>query len=215
MGFLEFAVGNWPVVLRSTAAHAALVLVALGLAAVIGVPLAVATYRTRMPREIALATVALFLTIPSYALYGLLIAPLGLGVAPSVVALTMYALLPIVRNSVVGLRDVDPAVVESARGMGMGPWRQLARIDLPLAWPVIITGLRVSTQLLLGMAAIAAAVNGPGLGNLILDGLAKAGTPFGFYLVIEGIVGIVVLAVLLDLAFVTLNRLTTSKGLRE
>lgn len=162
MGFFEFAAGNWSEVLAATVAHVVLVLVSLGLAAAIALPLAILTYRTELPRVAVLVTAGVFLTIPSYALFGLLIAPLGLGNAPAVVALTMYGLLPIVRNAVVGLRSVDPAVAESALGMGMTSWRRLAVIDLPLAWPVIVTGLRVATQLLLGIAAIAAAVNGPG-----------------------------------------------------
>ncbi|GAB3300526.1 ABC transporter permease [Parasphingorhabdus pacifica] len=213
MTFLEYFAGNWPEVLDATIAHAVLVIEGLGLAVLIGVPIAVLTYRTGAPRAVVLGLAGLLLTIPSYALFGLLIAPLGLGAAPSVVALTMYALLPVVRNSVVGLRDVDPAVVETARGMGMNRLRLLTSVEFPLAWPVVITGLRVATQLLLGIAAIAAAVNGPGLGNLILDGLAKAGTPFAIYLTIEGAAAIVLLAVLFDAMFAVLNRLTTSRGL--
>lgn len=213
MSFLEYFSQNWREVLAATGEHALLVAEGLALAALIAVPVAVLVYRTGAPRTAAIGVTALFLTIPSYALFGLLIAPLGLGVAPSIVALTMYALLPVMRNTVVGLREVDPAVVESARGMGMNRLRLLATVEFPLAWPVVITGLRVATQLLLGIAAIAAAVNGPGLGNLILDGLAKAGTPFAIYLTIEGIIGIIVLAVVFDALFALLNRLTTSRGL--
>lgn len=214
MTFVEYVAGNWIEVVSATVDHTLLVLTGLGFAVLIGVPIAVLTYRTEAPRFAVVSTCGLMLTIPSYALFGLLIPPLGLGNAPSVVALTMYALLPVVRNAVVGLREVDPAVLQSARGMGMNRLRLLTSVELPLAWPVILTGLRVAAQLLLGIAAIAAAVNGPGLGNLILDGLAKAGTPFAIYLTIEGIAGIVVLAVLFDATFSVLNRLTTSRGLR-
>lgn len=215
MGFLEFTAGNWRDVLDATVAHVLLVVVALALAVAIAVPLAVLTYRHHLGRTTVLGVAGVFLTIPSYALFGLLVVPLGLGNTPAVVALTLYAMLPLLRNAVVGLRSVDPAVAESANAMGMTSWRRLLLIDLPLAWPVIITGMRVATQLLLGIAAIAAAVNGPGLGTLILDGLAKAGTPFGTYLAIQGIVGIVVLAILFDLAYVALNRLSISRGIRD
>lgn len=214
MTFVEYVAENWTEVVSATVDHTLLVLTGLGLAVLIGVPIAVLTYRTGAPRVAVISTCALMLTIPSYALFGLLIAPLGLGNAPSIVALTMYALLPVVRNAVVGLREVDPAVLQSARGMGMNRLRMLTSVELPLAWPVILTGLRVATQLLLGIAAIAAAVNGPGLGNLILDGLAIAGTPFAIYLTIEGIAGIVLLAILFDALFSVLNRLTTSRGIR-
>ncbi|GAB3686768.1 ABC transporter permease [Nocardiopsis oceani] len=212
MGFVEFTSDTYPAVLSATLEHVVLVLQGLGLAALIGLPLAALTYRTRS-RAVVLATAGVFLTIPSYALFGLLITPLGLGTAPSVAALTMYALLPVLRNAVVGLREVDPAVVESARGMGMGRGQILTRVELPLALPVIITGLRVAAQLLLGIAAIAAAVNGPGLGNLILQGLSSAGTPFAIYLTLQGILGIVVLAILFDLCFAVIGRLTTSRGI--
>ncbi|WP_328421776.1 ABC transporter permease [Streptomyces sp. NBC_00443] len=213
MDFLDFLSGNWPDVRDATVDHAVLVLEGLGLAVAVGLPLAVLVYRTSLPRAAVLGVAGVFLTIPSYALFGLLITPLGLGTGPSIVALTMYALLPVIRNSVVGLREVDPAVVESARGMGMSRLKVLLGVELPLAWPVIVTGLRVAAQLLLGIAAIAAAVNGPGLGNLILQGLDKAGTPFAIYLTIEGAAAIVVLAVLFDAAFALLKRLTTSRGL--
>ena len=212
MDFVEFTSDTYPAVLSAALEHVVLVLQGLGLAALIGLPLAALTYRTRS-RAVVLATAGVFLTIPSYALFGLLITPLGLGTAPSVAALTMYALLPVLRNAVVGLREVDPAVVESARGMGMGRGQVLTRVELPLALPVIITGLRVAAQLLLGIAAIAAAVNGPGLGNLILQGLSSAGTPFAIYLTLQGILGIVVLAILFDLCFAVLGRLTTSRGI--
>ncbi|MCT2593561.1 ABC transporter permease [Streptomyces sp. N2-109] len=209
MTFPEFFAENWTDVLDHTVAHAVLVLQSLGLAVLIGVPVSVLTYRTGAPRAAVLGVAGLLLTIPSYALFGLLITPLGLGSAPSVVALTLYALLPVVRNTIVGLRELDPAVIESAHAMGMGRMRVLVTIELPLAWPVLLTGLRVATQLLLGIAAIAAAVNGPGLGNLILDGLATAGTPFAVYLTIEGVAGIVLLAVLFDALYAIVNRFTT------
>lgn len=213
MTFLEFVARNWPDVLDATVAHAVLVLQGLGLAVLVGVPVSVLTYRTGAPRAAVLGAAGLLLTIPSYALFGLLITPLGLGNGPSIVALTLYALLPVMRNTVVGLREVDPAVTESARAMGMGRLRMLATVELPLAWPVLLTGLRVAAQLLLSIGAIAAAVNGPGLGNLILDGLATAGTPFAIYLTVEGAAGIVLLAVLFDLLFAAVNRLTTPRGL--
>lgn len=214
MGFWEFTADTYPEVLGATAEHVVLVLQGLAAALLVAVPVAALTYRTRLPRGAALGIAGVVLTIPSYALFGLLIAPLGLGTAPAIVALTLYALLPIMRNTVVGLRSVDPAAVEAGRGMGLSRGQILRTIELPLAWPVIITGLRVATQILLGIAAIGAAVNGPGLGNLILEGLSSAGTPFAVHLTLQGTLGIVVLAVLFDLCFAVLARFTTSKGIR-
>lgn len=195
--------------------HAVIVLESIAIAIVIGVGLGVLTYRTEGPRLAVLAVTGVFLTIPSFALFGLLISPLGLGTLPAVVALVMYALLPIVRNTITGLREVDPAVVESAQGMGMGRWQRLARIELPLAWPIIITGIRVSTQILVGIAAIAAVINGPGLGKDIFRALARVGTPTALNQALAAVLGIVILGLMLDIAYLLIGRLTTSRGLRE
>ncbi len=194
--------------------HAQIVLTSMAIATIIGVGLGVLTYRNERARSLALAVTGVFLTIPSFALFGLLISPLGLGTTPAVVALVMYALLPIVRNTVTGLLAVDPAIVESAQGMGMSRWRRLLRIELPLAWPIIITGIRVSTQILVGIAAIAAVINGPGLGKDIFRALARIGTPSAVNQALGAVLGIVLLGLLLDLAFLILGKLTTSKGIR-
>lgn len=214
MSFPEYLSSRADTVFELTLEHAEVVALSVLIAALIGISVGIATYRSERGSQFALATAAVFLTIPSFALFGLLIAPLGLGYPPTVVALVMYGLLPIVRNTIAGLRGVDPAVLESARGMGMGRWRRLRRIELPLAWPVILTGMRVSTLLLLGIAAIAAAVNGPGLGELIFAGLTAIGAVNDTNQILTGILGVVVLAVLFDLFYFLLGRLTTSAGVR-
>lgn len=214
MNFFEYLENRWDTLLELTVEHVVLVAISVAIATVVGVALGVLTYRTERPRELALAVTGTFLTIPSLALFGLFLVWFGLGTLPVVVALVMYGLLPIVRNTIVGLREVDPAVVESAQGMGMGRTQRLLRIELPLAWPVIITGMRVSTLLVLGIAAIGAYINGPGLGNDIFQGIARVGTPIGVNLVLGGMLGVLVLAVLFDLFYALIARLTTSRGLR-
>lgn len=214
MNFFEYLENRWDTLLELTVEHVVLVAISVAIATVVGVALGVLTYRTERPRELALAVTGTFLTIPSLALFGLFLVWFGLGTLPVVVALVMYGLLPIVRNTIVGLREVDPAVVESAQGMGMGRTQRLLRIELPLAWPVIITGMRVSTLLVLGIAAIGAYINGPGLGNDIFSGIARVGTPIGVNLVLGGMLGVLVLAVLFDLLYALIARLTTSRGLR-
>lgn len=194
--------------------HLRIVLLSVAIAVVIGVGLGLSTYRTDRSRHVVLAVTGAFLTIPSFALFGLLIAPLGLGTRPAVVALVMYALLPIVRNTITGLREVDPAIVESADGMGMGRWRRLVRVEIPLAWPVILGGIRVSTQILVGIAAIAAVINGPGLGKDIFRALARVGTPTALNQALAAILAIVILGLVLDVGLMLLGKLTTSKGTR-
>ena len=215
VSFWEYLGDNWDRLKDLLIEHAQIVLMSIAIAVVVGVGLGVLTYRSERPRLAVLAITGVFLTIPSFALFGLLISPLGLGTTPAVVALVMYALLPIVRNTITGLREVDPAVVESAQGMGMGRWRRLARIELPLAWPVIITGVRVSTQILVGIAAIAAVINGPGLGKEIFRALARVGTPTALNQALAAVLGIVILGLLLDIGYLLLGRLTTSRGIRE
>ncbi|WP_298332606.1 ABC transporter permease [Haloactinopolyspora sp.] len=214
MTFLEYLETRQEHLLELTIEHIVIVVEAIVIATVIGLVLGILTYQTRRPREIVLAITGTFLTIPSLALFGLFIVWIGLGTAPVLIALVMYALLPIVRNTIVGLREVDPSVVESAQGMGMNRVQRLLRIELPLAWPVVIAGMRVSTLVVLGIAAIGAYINGPGLGNDIFTGLARIGTSTAVYVVLGGMLGILILAVLFDLLYVLIFRLTTSRGLR-
>jgi osmoprotectant transport system permease protein len=194
--------------------HVSVVGISVLLATVIGVGLGLATYRRERSREVVLAVTSTFLTIPSFALFVLLIGPLGLGTAPVVVALVLYGLLPIVRNTITGLREVPAAIVESAQGMGMSRTQRLVRIELPLAWPVILTGMRVSTLILVGIATIGDIVLGPGYGALIFTGLARVGSPVAVNLVLAGMIGVIVVAILFDLVFNALNKITTSRGIR-
>ncbi len=195
--------------------HVQVVLVAIAIATAIGVTLGLLVHRSRRATDLTLAVCGIFLTIPSFALFALLIPLVGLGYAPTVCALVLYALLPIVRNTVAGLESVDPAVMESARGMGLGSRQRLWRIQLPLAWPVILTGIRVSTVVIVGIAAIAAGiVNGPGLGEYIFGGLSAIGSPFALNQALAGVVGVALVALAYDGLFVVVARLTTSKGIR-
>lgn len=208
MNFLEYLQGRRGLLLAQTLEHANIVLMSVALATVIGVLIGIGTYRSPRARGIATAIAAAILTIPSFALLGLLITPLGLGYAPAMVALTLYALLPIIRNTVVGLTEIDPALTEAARGIGMGRLRSLATVEIPLAWPVILAGIRVSTQMTMGIAAIAAYVGGPGLGNQIFSGLANLGGVNSLNKALVGTVGVIILAVVVDLALGLLGVLT-------
>src|ERR687889_2174271 len=213
--FLDYISLSWDHVLELAIGHAIVVGISLVIDIVIGVSLGVLVYRRENVANVALAITSTFLTIPSFALFGLFIPIFGLGYLPAFIALVMYGLLPILRNTVTGLQSVDPAVAESAQGMGMSARERLLRIELPLAWPVIIAGVRVSTMLLLGIAAIAAVVNGPGLGEDIFAGLARIGGANALNLVLGGTLGIIVLAILFDTFFNVLGRLTTSRGIRD
>jgi osmoprotectant transport system permease protein len=212
MTFLEYLQSRRGLLTAQTVEHAQVVLMAVALATVIAVLIGIATYRNPRGRAVATATAAAVLTIPSFALLGLLITPLGLGYGPVMVALTMYAVLPILRNTIVGLSEIDPALTEAARGIGMGRLRSLRTVEMPLAWPVILAGIRVSTQMTMGIAAIAAYVGGPGLGNQIFSGLANLGGVNSLNKALVGTVGVIVLAVVVDLALGLLGVLTHAGG---
>ena len=214
MNFWEYLVNRHQQLLTDAYQHASAVFQCMVVATVLGVLIAVVSYRSEWAGNLATTTTATILTVPALALIGLLIPIVGLGVPPTVVALTLYWLLPVVRNAIVGLRGVDPTLVDAATGIGMSRPARLLRVELPLAWPPILTGIRVSTQMLMGIAAIAAYASGPGLGNVIFRGLASLGSANALNQVLAGTLGIIILALLFDAAYVLIGRLTIPRGIR-
>ncbi|WBL17897.1 ABC transporter permease [Citricoccus sp. NR2] len=211
---IEFIGSRWEDILYRSYQHTSLVVQSVIIATVIALLLAVLVTRYRSLSPVANAVSAIGLTLPSFALIGLLIPLVGIGTVPAVVLVVFYAVLPILRNAVVGLQGVDGLVVEAARGQGMGSGAIFWRVRLPLAWPVILTGIRVSAQMSMGVAAIAAYVLGPGLGGYIFTGLSQVGGANALNYALVGTFGIIVLALLVDAVLVLLARFTTSKGIR-
>lgn len=194
--------------------HTYLVVLAVVVATLIAIIIAVIV--TRVPRLAAPANAlsAIGLTIPALALVGLLLPVLALGSTLAFVAVAFYAVMPVLRNAVVGLQGVDQTLLESARGMGMSELATLTRIRIPLAWPVILAGVRTSTQMSMGVAAIASYALGPGLGGFIFTGLAQNGGKNAVNYALVGTIGIVVMALILDALLLALGRATISKGVR-
>src|SRR5215467_570920 len=177
--------------------HLTLVLIAMGVAVALAVPAGIAATRRPGWRRIALGFASVMQTVPSLALFGFLIPiPLigGIGKRTAIVALVLYALLPVLRNALVGILGVDPAVRESAVAMGMTPRQILWQVELPLAVPAIVAGLRIATVTTIGTATIAAAIGGGGLGVFIFRGLAM----FDKGAVLAGAVPAAVMALLAD-----------------
>jgi osmoprotectant transport system permease protein len=152
--------------------HIQLVLIAIAAAALIGLPAAVALTRRPGARRWVLGFANIGQTIPSLALFGFLVPLVGIGKGAAILALTLYALLPILRNTLTGILGVDRAVRESAVAMGMTPGQILREVELPLAVPSIVAGLRIATVTTIGTATIAAAIGGGGLGVFIFRGIA-------------------------------------------
>ena len=179
MSFSNFLQQNWPELLTLLGQHLILVLISTGIAVLIGIPAGILLTRKRSLRGPVLGIANILQTVPSLALFGFLI-PLpfigGIGARPAIVALVLYALLPIIRNTVTGILGIDPAVREAAVGMGMTDRQILTQVELPLALSVILTGVRVAMVISVGVATIAAAVGAGGLGTYIFRGLRQNDT---------------------------------------
>lgn len=212
--FIDFLNSRWDNVLEGTIEHAIYIVSVIAVATVVGVGTGILVRNRPVAREVVLGIYAVFLTIPSFGLFALFIPIVGLGFWGPFIALTMYALLPIARNTVTGLAGVSPAVIESARGMGLSSNERLRKIQLPMAWPVILTGIRVSALIVAGIAAIATLVAGGGLGDFIKSGLSRLGAPNSTESILVGTIFIIVLALAVDAVFIAVKRATTSPGIR-
>ncbi|HTG72396.1 MAG TPA: ABC transporter permease [Terriglobia bacterium] len=206
MEFLNYILHNSDRVFRLTVEHLELVGISIFAATVIGVPLGVAASRNVTLKRWSLAFANVAQTVPSLALFGFLIPATGIGARTAVIALALYALLPILRNTCVGIAGVDRAVIEAARGMGMTARQMLWQVELPLAMGVILAGLRVATVTSVGVATIAAAVGAGGLGTFIFQGLTMVNNN----VILAGAVPAAILAVLADAGFGWIERRLTA-----
>ena len=196
--------------------HISLVAGSVGPAIAIGFPLGVAAARNRRLQGPLFAVLNVLQTIPSIALFGLLLVPLaalatavsplaavgvgGIGVAPAIVALVLYALLPVVRNTAAGLAGVDAAIIEAGRGMGLTPPQIFRQVELPLALPVLLAGLRIVTVQTIGLAVVAALIGAGGLGTFVFEGLGQ----YAVDLVLLGALPAIFLALAADFILQTL-----------
>lgn len=197
MGVFDFIVRNRDEVFELTLQHIALVAAAMAVAIAIGVPLGIVIARRPELRRWVLGAANIIQTVPSLALFGFLIpVPFigGIGARTAIVALTLYALLPILRNTYAGITGVDPAVLEAARGMGMTQAQMLRQVQLPLATGVILAGIRVSTVIAIGVATIGAAIGAGGLGTFIFRGVAMV----NHQVILAGAIPAAVLAIFAD-----------------
>ncbi len=174
MSLFDYLIQHRADVLVRTAEHIGLVTISVGLAVSVGVPLGIMISRRPRLRGPILGSANVVQTIPSLALFGFLLTVpfIGLGARNAIIALVVYSLLPIVRNTYTGIVGVDPSVREAARGMGMTDWQLLRMVELPLAAPVVLAGVRVAAVIAIGVATIAAAIGAGGLGVFIFRGLS-------------------------------------------
>lgn len=192
-----FLIRYGPEILQRTGEHLILVAIAIAIATLIGIPLGILITRRTVLRQPVLAVANILQTIPSLALFGLLIPiPIigGIGVVPAIVALTLYSFLPIIRNTYTGITGIDPAIREAGRGMGMTDWQLLRQVEIPLALSVILAGVRVATVIAIGIATIAAAIGAGGLGVFIFRGISVVNNQ----LILAGAVPAAAIALLAD-----------------
>jgi osmoprotectant transport system permease protein len=201
---------RWEDLLVAIGQHIQLVCVSMLIAVALGVPLGVLITRVAFLRNGVLGIAGVLQTIPSLALLGFMIPLLGIGVPTAVAALFLYSLLPIIRNTYTGIRDVDKSIIESARGMGMTDLQILFRVQLPLALSVIMAGIRTATVINVGTATLAAFIGAGGLGDFIFLGIARSIDA----LVLLGAIPAAVLALLFDFVLGLLERWTVPKGLK-
>ena len=198
-------------IVRATAQHITIVAIAVAAAIVAGVPLGIWCTRHLKAGRAAVRIVDIIQTIPSLALFGFLI-PIpfigGIGPRTAIVAVTLYSLLPIVRNTLLGIRGVDPNVREAGVAMGMTSRQLLFDVELPLAMPSIVAGIRIATVIAIGLATIAAAIGGGGLGDLIFRGVAMVNTT----LILEGAVPAALLAIVADVLLTLIERSLTRRS---
>jgi osmoprotectant transport system permease protein len=192
-------------ILDATLDHIGLVMVAMAIAIAIAVPLGMLIVQRPTLRNFSLGVASVFQTIPSLALFGFLI-PIpfigGIGRRTAIVALVLYALLPILRNTYVGLTSIDPAVLEAAEAMGMTNWQILTRVRLPLALGIILAGIRTATVITIGVATIAAAIGAGGLGTFIFRGVAMVSDA----VILAGAIPAALLAIIADLFLAFVER---------
>src|ERR1700683_3964251 len=197
MNFWRFIAQNHIEVFELTLEHLYLVAISTGLAVLIGIPLGILIARWPGLNKPVLASANIIQTIPSLALFGFLLPAPWIGARAdrlAILALLLYALLPLIRNTYAGIKGVDPAVVEAGRGMGLTDWQLLSQVELPLALGVIIAGVRVATVISVGLATIAAAIGAGGLGEYIFRGLAMVKNQ----VILAGEIHAAVLALLAD-----------------
>jgi osmoprotectant transport system permease protein len=216
LGTINFIVHHAPEMWRLFVEHAYIVGVALIIAIATGVPIGIAITFNRRAAEYVLYIAGIIMTIPSVALFGLMIPILatwdmGIGKVPAVIALVLYSQLPIVRNTYAAIKNIDPAIVDAGRGMGMTGFQIMLKVQLPLALGVIFAGVRVAVVMCIGIAAIAAYIGAGGLGNYIFRGISTTYDEMLF----AGAIAVSVMAVLADLVFGQLEKFLMSKGLRS
>lgn len=207
---IDFFTQNTSDILLKTWEHFYISIIALFLGAIVAIPLGVALSKTERLAKIVLAITSVFQTLPSLAILALMIPFLGVGKVPAIVALFIYTLLPILNNTFAGMRSVNKDVVRAGESMGMTPMQTIRMVELPLAIPIIMAGIRLSAVYVIAWATLASYIGAGGLGDFIFNGLNLYQTDF----IVGGAILVTALALLTDFILSNVERWVTPKGLK-
>ena len=215
METLQFIIDNAGLIWDRTLEHLSVVVVAVGLAIATGVPIGILITRNRRLADTVLYAAGIVMTIPSIALFGLMIPILsvigqGIGWLPAVIAVFLYSQLPIIRNTYTAIDNVDPALREAARGMGMTVFQRLRDVEIPLTIPVILAGVRTAVVINIGIAAIATYIGAGGLGTFIARGISQSDPRQ----LVTGALAVSALAIIADYGLLWVQKRLTPKGVK-
>ncbi len=209
MDLITYILQNQAYIISKTTDHILLALVAVGLACLIGVPLGILITKHRKLADVVISVANIIQTIPSLAMFAFMLPLFGIGYRNAVFALFLYALLPVIKNTYIGIKGVDPSIIEAARGMGMTKTQILSKVEMPLCVAVIMGGIRIATVTCIGVATIATLIGAGGLGDIIYSGIGMV----NYNMIFTGAIAAALLALAADFGLGLLEKLFTSKGL--
>lgn len=211
VNLLDFLSVNGIELIVKTWEHIYISLIAIFLGIIVAVPLGVLLTRVPKIANFILGLLNVLQTIPSFAILALFIPLLGIGLVPAIVALFLYSLMPILRNTYIGIRDVKKDLIEAGIGMGMTEWERIRLVEIPLATPVIMSGIRLATVFLIGWATLASYIGAGGLGDYIFSGMNLYKPEY----ILAGAIPVTLLALVTDLFLGKVETLVTPKGIRK
>jgi len=209
MELIEYITVNWSFILSKTIDHTRLALTAVGFACLVGIPLGVLITRNKKLADIIISIANVIQTVPSLALFAFMIPIFGIGYKNAVFALFLYALLPIIKNTYIGIKNVDPAITDAATGMGMSKAQILYKVEMPLSVAVIMGGVRIATVTCIGVATIATLIGAGGLGDIIYQGIGLV----NYNMILSGASSAALLALFVDFVLGLVERKITSEGI--
>jgi len=206
----QFILSHWSEIVQKTLEHISLSFAAVGLACLVGIPVGFLIVNHKQLAATVLNIANVIQTIPSLALFAFAMPLFGIGTKPAIFALFLYALLPVIKNTLIGIQNVNPAIIKAAVGMGMSRFQVLFSVEAPLAVPVIMGGIRIAAVTSIGITTIATLIAAGGLGDFIYRGLSMYDTP----MILSGAVFSALLAIVVDFFLGLMERALTSKGIK-